>query len=187
MTNGSALSVSCARTGAKASVYDYAYTNVEGRGYTSYNAIDSGNSVLAADDLNLSTTSNEIDLYGNNVTITRGSTESITAGGGTFALANHANETIQAGTAASETFSLSSGFGNETIYGFSASKGADTLDLSISAFSYLNAGMTQAQDLAAVLNHMNGSTITDTKGNSLTLAGVVSTYLSANPGAIHFV
>ncbi len=52
----------------------------------------------------------------------------------------------------SERFQFGQGFGAATIDGFLNSGGnADTIQLSISAFSYLNAGMTQAQDLAAVI------------------------------------
>ena len=52
----------------------------------------------------------------------------------------------------------------------------DTIQLAKSAFSYLTAGMTQAEDLAAVLSHAtrtsSGLTISDTHGDSLTLAGL---------------
>jgi hypothetical protein len=49
--------------------------------------------------------------------------------------------------------------------------------------------MTQAQDLAAVLAHASsiasGLTISDSYGNSLTLSGVSSATIAANPGAVH--
>jgi hypothetical protein len=185
---GAALSFSTLRSG---SANEYSYTNVQGRPYSSYQAIDYASEV-AADDLNLSGSSNEIDLFENNATITRGnSAESFAIGNGSFTLAYHANETIQAGDAEAETFAFSSGFGNETIDGFAtAGANADTLQLSISAFSYLNKNMTQAQDLAAVLSHVStaaSSATTDSKGDSLTLAGVTASTLAANPTAVKFV
>ncbi|MGO9423386.1 hypothetical protein [Roseiarcus sp.] len=185
---GATLSFSTLRSG---SANEYSYTNVQGRPYSSYQAIDYANEV-AADDLNLSGSSNEIDLFENNATITRGnSAERFAIGNGSFNLAYHANETIQAGDAGAETFAFSSGFGNETIDGFATGANPDTLQLSISAFSYLNNTMTQAQDLAAVLSHVStatsSATITDSNGDSLTLAGVTASTLAANPTAVKFV
>ena len=164
---------------------EFSYTKVVGRPYTSFAAIDYANGV-AADDLNLSSTANEIDLYENKATITRGaSAESFAIGTGSFNLAYHANETIQANASVGDTFAFSSGFGRETINGFSATgTSADTLKLSTSAFSYLNTSMTQAQDLAAVIGHVSsgsgGVTIADTAGDSLTLAGLTASALTSN-------
>ena len=89
------------------------------------------------------------------------------------------------GNGSAETFAFSSGFGNETINGFS---GSDTLKLSISAFSYLNRQMTQAQDLAALLGHVSsgsgGATITDSAGDKLTLAGVTASALASTAAGV---
>ena len=140
---GAALSVSTLRSG---SASEYSYTKVTGRACSSYEAIDDG-IYIAADDLNLSGSSNEIDLLQNKVTITRGdSAESFAVGSGSFTLAYHANETIQAADAGAETFAFGSGFGNATINGFAAAgANADTLQLSISAFSY--SGVTRGSEI----------------------------------------
>ncbi len=116
-------------------------------------------------------------------------------GNGSFKLAYHANETIQAGNAnaGAETFVFSKGYGQETINGFAASgANADTLVLSTSDFSYLTGAMTQAQDLAAVLSHVSSSSnasfaIADKWGDSLTFTGVSAATLTANPSAVKFV
>ena len=132
------------------------YSNVEGRTYSSYSSFSSSlyNGIIGADDLNLSAASNEIDLYQNNVAITRnGQAESLAIGNGSFSLAYHVDETIQTANGGAETFAFSAGYGQETINGFSASgTNADTLVLSTSDFAYLNTSMTQAQELAAVLS-----------------------------------
>ena len=88
-------------------------------------------------------------------------------------------------------FAFSSGSGKETINGFATSgANADYLQLSASAFSYLTPGMTQTQELAAVLLNASsgvaGTTITDSHGDSLTLAGISAATLSANPGLVTF-
>ncbi len=173
LANGAALSVSLVRSGATT---DYVYTNVKGRAFSSYTSVLYSNND-AADDLNLSATSNEIDLYQNNITLTRaGQTESLAIGASTSNLAYHANETIQVGNAGAETFALSGnggeGYGKVSINGFAASgTNADTLVLSKSDFSYLTSAMTQAQDLAAVLSHVstgsNGVSIADRWGDNV--------------------
>jgi hypothetical protein len=114
------------------------------------------------------------------------------AGTGSDPLSYHPVETIDAGTSGSEQFILSAGFGKETINGFSASGASpDSIQLAKSAFSYLPAGVTQAQALAAVLdnggaNGSSGLTISDSHGDSLTLAGVTTSTVAANPGMIQF-
>jgi hypothetical protein len=174
------------------------YSNVEGRAYSSYTSIQSG-SFLVADDLALSASSDQINLFGPSgesttaVTIARGGgAESITSDGKTDSLAYRQNEMIQAsGALAPETFAFSSGFGNEIIAGFATSgANADTLELSTAAFSYLNASMTSAQKLAAVLSHVTaapgGATIADSHGDTLMLGGVSAATLGANPGLVKF-
>ena len=189
--NRAALSVSHVDSG---SALECLYTNVKGEAYSSYSSFSSawyGN--IGADDLNLSATSNEINLYQNGITLTRdGSAETLAIGAGAFSLASHASETIQAANGGAETFALSSVYGKETIDGFAASgTAADKLVLSTADFSYLTSAMTQAQDLAAVLSHATsgstGLTIGDTRGDSVALVGVSAATLIANPNAVKFV
>ena len=53
---------------------------------------------------------------------------------------------------------------------------ADTIQLDVASFSFLNANMSQAADLAAILAHASsgasGVTIADSHGDSLTLSGL---------------
>jgi hypothetical protein len=111
---------------------------------------------------------------------------------GSDPLSYHAVETIDATTSGSEQFIFSAGFGAETINGFSASGASpDTIQLSKSAFSYLPAGVTQAQALAAVLDNggargSSGLTISDSHGDSLTLAGVSLSTVARSPAMIQF-
>jgi hypothetical protein len=106
-------------------------------------------------------------------------------------LTYHATQIIDATTSGSENFLFSTGFGAETIQGFAASGTTpDTIQLATSSFSYLTAGMTQAQDLAAVLAKSTQSTaglkIADSHGDSLTLTGMTAAIIAADPGAIKF-
>jgi hypothetical protein len=188
LANGDALSDPSARSG---SATEYNYTNVKGRSYSSYAAIAYANNV-AADDLYLCPSANQFNLIENGATITRGAgVEDFSIGNGSFNVPYlHAYETINAG-GGDETVKLSQGFRNETINGFNASGAkADTLELSKSAFSYLNDGMTQTQDLEALMAHAtsgSGSmTIADSYGDKLTLGGVTAATLTANPGAVKF-
>jgi hypothetical protein len=191
MAAGAALQVSQTARYGNATVESY--TNVTGKSYASYQAFYTSPTVDVADDLNLSSTANELDLWGSNLTISRGSgTESLQAGATKFPAVYHANETIQVGTAGSETFALSSGYGNETIAGFSPSGArSDSLRLQTSMFSYLNSSMSQSADLAAVIGSsshwVSGITIADSYGDRLNLPGVTSSMLLVNPGNISFV
>ena len=164
-----------------------------GRAYTSYESFyGSTYEDLAADDLNLSSNANKLVLYDPSQTVTRGGgSESLQVGTGSDPLAYHAVETIDASTSSGEQFIFSSGFGNETINGFSVSGATpDSIQLAKSAFSYLTAGMTQAEDLAAVMSQAtrtsSGVTISDTHGDSLTLTGVTPSLVAANPGMVAF-
>lgn len=147
------------------------------------------------DDLNLSSTANELVLSAPNLTVTRGAgSESLQIGAGAAdPLSYQQVETIDA-TTSGEQFIFSAGFGNETILGFAGfgrKSTPDTIQLAAASFSYLTAGMSQAQELAAVLaDASNGSsslTISDSQGDSLTLAGVSAATIAANPNAIQFV
>ena len=188
LANGAALTYSKVQTAAGAPP-EYAFSNVQGRAYTSYEAFyGAGFANLAADDLNLSSSANELVLYNPSLTVTRGGgSEALQVGTGSDPLSYHPIETIDASTSGSEQFIFSAGFGNETINGFSASGASpDTIQLSKSAFSYLPAGVTQAQALAAVLDNggaegSSGLTISDSHGDSLTLAGVTKSMVAANP------
>jgi hypothetical protein len=178
---------------AASSPKEYAYSNVQGRAYTSYEAFyGSAYEDLAADDLNLSSNSNELVLYDPSQTVTRGGgSETLTVGTGSDPLTYHAAETIDATTSGGEQFVFSAGFGNETINGFSPSGASpDLIQLAKSAFSYLTPVMTQAEDLVTVMSHAtrsaSGLTIADSYGDSLTLTGVTPTMVAANPAMLGF-
>ncbi len=188
---GAALTYSKVATAAGAPA-EYAYSNVQGKAYTSYKSFD-GSSGLAADDLNLSTSANALVLYAPSMTVTRGGgSESLQIGtGGADPVSYHPVETIDATTSGDEQFIFSAGFGNETINGFEVSGATpDTIDLATSSFSYLTAGMSQAQDLAAVLaqasSSASGLTISDSDGDSLTLTGVTAAMVAADPSMFDF-
>jgi len=192
LANGAALSFSQVTTAAGAPT-EYAYSNVQGRAYTTYDSFyGSGYENLEADDLNLSSSANELVLYDPNQTVTRGGgSETLQVGTGNDPLSYHAVETIDASTSSGEQFNFSAGFGKETINGFSVSGTTpDSIQLAKAAFSYLTPGMTQAEDLAAVMSQAtkssSGLTINDTHGDSLTLTGVTPSLIAANPGIFAF-
>jgi hypothetical protein len=192
---GAALTYSRVTTAAGAPI-EYKYSNVPGKAYSSYVSVyGSGYENLAADDLNLSSSANELELYDPSLTVTRGGgSEALqVAGIGSDPLSYHTVETIDANTSGGEQFVFSAGFGTETINGLSASGASpDAIQLAKSAFSYLPAGVTQAQALAAVLDNggakgPSGLTISDSHGDSLTLAGVTTSMLAANPAMLQFI
>jgi hypothetical protein len=192
LANGAALSYTQVTTAAGAPT-EYAYSNVQGRAYTSYESFyGSTYEDLAADDLNLSSSENKLILYDPSQTVTRGGgSESLRVGTGSDPLAYHAVETIDASTSSGEQFVFSAGFGKETINGFSVSGTTpDSIQLAKAAFSYLTPGMTQAEDLAAVMSQAtrssSGLTIHDTHGDSLTLTGVTPSLVAATPGMLAF-
>ena len=185
LATGAALSYTQVQTAAGAPT-EYAYSNVQGRAYTSYEAFyGSGYENLEADDLNLSSNANELALYDPSQTVTRGGgRETLQVGTGSDPLSYHPVETIDATTSGGEQFLFSAGFGEETINGFSAlGASPDSIQLATAAFSYLTAGMTQAEDLAAVLAHstrsLSGLTISDSQGDTLTLTGVTASTVAA--------
>ena len=192
LANGAALSYTQVTTAAGAPT-EYAYSNVQGRAYTSYESFyGSTYEDLAADDLNLSSSENKLVLYDPSQTVTRGGgSETLQVGTGSDPLAYHAVETIDASTSSGEQFVFSAGFGKETINGFSVSGTTpDSIQLAKAAFSYLTPGMTQAEDLAAVMSQATrsafGLTIADSHGDSLTLMGVTPSLIAANPGMLAF-
>jgi Right handed beta helix region len=192
LANGAALSFTRVTTAAGAPT-EYAYTNVQGRAYTSYESFyGSGYENIEADDLNLSSNENKLVLYDPSQTVTRGGgSETLQVGTGSDPLAYHAVETIDATTSGGEQFIFSAGFGKETINGYNASGASpDSIKLAKSAFSYLTAGMTQAEDLAAVMSQStksaSGLTIYDSHGDSLTLTGVTPSMVAANSSMLQF-
>jgi serralysin len=192
LANGAALTYTRVATAVGAPT-EYAYSNVQGRAYTTFEAFFGvGYENYDAEDLNLSSNQNTLLLYNPSQTVTRGGgTETLTVAGGSDPLSYHPVETIDATTSGAEQFVFSAGFGKETIDGFSASGASpDSIQLARSAFSYLTAGMTQAEDLAAVMAHAtrgaSGLTITDTQGDRLTLAGVTPSMIAANPAMVAF-
>ncbi len=195
MAAGAALGGSTTRIGSGSEIF---YTNVKGKPYSTYEALYTNTTNQILDNLNFSSSANELDLGGGvmsrtPLTITRGSgSETVSASSINFPLAYHRTETIQAANAFRDTFALGTGFGNETINGFTPSGAyADTIQLSTSSFSYLATGMSQAQDLAAVLSHAvansGGTTITNSFGDSLTLTGLTPATITANASHFTFV
>jgi hypothetical protein len=195
LANGAALTETKVQTPAGAPT-EWAYTNVAGKSYSSYESFqvnDGGYTVLGAEDLNLSSTKDELRLYDPGLTVTRGGgAETLQLGtGAADPLSYHATQTIDATSSGSENFIFATGFGSETIQGFAASGTTpDTIQLATSSFSYLTASMTQAQDLAAVLakstENATGLRIADSHGDSLTLAGLTAATIAANPSVIKF-
>ena len=192
LANGAALSYTKMTTAAGAPI-EYAYSNIQGKAYTSYELFyGSGTPIVELDDLNLSANANELVLYDPSQTVTRGGgSETLQVGTGSDPLSYHATETIDATTSTGEQFVFSAGFGKETINGFSVSGTTpDSIQLAKAAFSYLTPGMTQAEDLAAVMSQAtrssSGLTISDTHGDSLTLTGVTPSMVAANPGMFAF-
>ena len=97
---GAAFTYSKVQTAAGAPT-EYAYSNVEGRPYTwsEFPFYGSGYENLAADDLNLSATTDELVLYDPSLTVTRGSgSKSLQIGTGSDPLTYHSVETIDATT-----------------------------------------------------------------------------------------
>ena len=196
LANGAALTESKVPTPAGAPT-EWAYTNVKGqKSYTSYEAFDvvtGGFLLLGAEDLNLSSTKDELRLYDPGMTVTRGGgAETLRVGtGAADTLTYDATQILDVTSSGSENFVFTTGFGSETIRGFAASGTTpDTIQLSASSFSYLKPGMTQAQELAAVLakstQNATGLRIADSHGDSLTFAGLSAPTIAANPSVIKF-
>ncbi len=187
---GAALTYTKVQTAAGAPTA-YTYSNVQGKPYASYESFYG--TTIAADDLNLSATANKLVLYAPSMTVTRGGgSESLQIGtAAADTLSYHPVETIDATTSGSEQFIFSAGFGAETINGFAVSGASpDTIGLTASSFSYLTAGMSEAEELAAVLAHaasgVSGLTISDSDGDSLTLTGLTAAMIAADPSTFNF-
>ncbi|MFY9658490.1 MAG: heparin lyase I family protein [Methylocystis sp.] len=112
------------------------------------------------------------------------------AGGDTFSFTPNASETVNAGGTTSDTFIFQPLFGQVALNGFGV--GVDVLDFKIGDFSYLNAGMSQAADLAALISHNaitasgTSTIITDSFGDHLTLAAITASALKASPASFLF-
>ena len=187
---GAALKLSI--SGTSGAPTDYSYSNVQGRSYNAFDEVYSGNT-LEATDLHLTSGANQMSLAGSDpLSVIRGSgTESLQTPTGNAHLSYALNESIQA-NAGPDLFAFSSGFGQETINGLALTgAAADTIQLSKSTFSYLNSAMTQGQMLAAVLAQAttgpSGTTLHDSAGDSLTLAGVSAASIAASPSQFRFV
>lgn len=173
--------------------YDIAYQNYVGMSYTSYEDVYNAAGARVAESVDNASGSGSLTLYGNGQTVSAGANAlSTTVGADTFALTPHATETIAATGTSGDSFVFHQGFGQDTLNGFVATGSAhETLQFDISMFSYLNSGMTQAQDLAAVLSHTTlnsagAAVLQDSFGDTLTLAGISKATLSSQPGDFHF-
>jgi len=178
--------------------YDIAYTNVTGQSYGSDEAIynDAGTKVATA--YNYLTGAGGLTLSGSDLTVSAGASElggqlASATGGDAFALNPNASETVSASGTTDDTFVFTPSSGQDALNGFVATGAShDMLQFSLGDFSYLNAGMSQAQDLAAVIAHgaitQSGSNtlITDTQGDTLTLNAISKTTLTAQPADFVF-
>jgi serralysin len=117
-----------------------------------------------------------LTLDATGLTVALGSSPSVNYGVDSFSLPTHPSEQIAMNGQTGETFTFTQGFGQDTLSGYAAT--ANMLQLSSAMFSYLNAGMTQAQDLAAVLAHSSstssGLVISDSYGDTLTISTGIS-------------
>ena len=174
-----------------------AYTGVTGQAYTSYENIYTSANRLEAQAFDNANGSGRLSLYDSGLTVAAGSAFSLqlsaSAGGDVFTLNPHANETIAATTTSTgDTFVFSRNFGHDALTGFVATGAShDTLQFAISDFAYLNAGMTQADDVAAVLANSTqtaaGNTvIADSFGDTLTLSAITKATLGANAADFAF-
>jgi hypothetical protein len=154
--------------------------------FTSGAVISSSNQGSSGGALTLSTSANGVSV---NV---GASTLSVTAGAETILVNPHTTESINATNRTRDTFVFTPNFGNDTIQGFVPTGGNhDAIQLDVSMFSYLTPGMTQTQDLGAVLSHATSSggttTISDSLGDTLALTSISASTLQANPAGFKFV
>ena len=167
--------------------HSVAHFNVTGQTYSSYEDIYNTAATLVADAQNNVSGSGNLLLYANGLTITSASgSESLTTGSDMFPITPHSVETTTIQNSHSnETFIYGSGFGQDTIAGFLAptSAGHDHLQFSLTMFGFSSTA-TQAADAQALLSSFASgtanTTITDLKGDTLTLNGVTIATLEAN-------
>src|SRR5208282_1338801 len=108
--------------------------------------------VADAEDMNNG--SGILRISGSDVTISssRSGLDVTTAGGDTFGVNAHANETFAVSRANSEAFDFSSGFGATSISGLQiGGAGSDILEFDLSMFHGLSSTNTAAQNLADLL------------------------------------
>ena len=172
--------------------YDIAYLAVTGKAYSSYEDIYSETHAKVATAQDMTNGSGNLILAGSGLTVFASSgQESVTTGSDVFAIKPHAVETMTSSGQKSETFDFDSGFGQCAITGFLATGAThDVIQVDTSLFSYLSPGMTQAQDVAALLanaTQVGGNLqIADSAGDVLTLNAMTKATLSANPSDFRF-
>jgi len=173
--------------------YDIAYGNYVGLASTSYEDVFNAAGTRVAESVDNANGSGSLVLSGDGQTVTAGAGAlSTTVGRDTFALTPHASETITATGTSGDAFVFHQGFGQDTLNGFVATGSThETLQFDTSMFSYLNASMTQAQDLAAVISHATqtaagAAIIQDSFGDKLTVAAVSNLTLSRQLADFHF-
>ena len=171
-------------TSTVSGAYESQYMNVQGRTYSSFSEIYSASRTLAVTAYDNIDRSGTLQINTSALTVTKGyNSLSVAVGNNSFTLTSHTNESILATGGSRETFVFNPGYGQATIQGFAAVDG-DRLQLATSSFSYLNRGMTQAQEFAALLSHStstnSGLIITDSLGDQLTLLGPSQTLAISN-------
>ena len=163
------------------------WRGVTGASYSIFEAVFNAADVRVATAYDLTNGSGNLSLSGSGLTVSSGAggALSLTAGSDTFVLDAHTKETVNATGYNSEVFSFASGFGSESITGFTAAaSNSDVLSLKLSMFNGLSASDTAAQNAAILLSSnamtQSGSnvTITDTGGDVLTLMGATTSALT---------
>jgi hypothetical protein len=173
--------------------YDVANYAVTGQSYTSVEDVFTAGSAQVAEAQDYNAGSGNLVLDAGSLTILEGPGQaSVTNGADSFAIAAHATETIQASGLAGETFAFDGGFGNDILTGLLGTGSAgDVIQLRTADFSYLTPGMSQAQDLAALISNAAESggnlMVGDLFGDMLTINSVTKAMLTANPSAVRFV
>jgi hypothetical protein len=173
------------------------YGNLKGRDYTSISYLydESGTRIV--------TTLDNVDGSGALRVLPSGAT--ITVGGGIlsvqtpdrqgedgFSVKTRAQQTINISGTSDETVVFGQDFGQVTLIGFRATSKNHALRFDSANFDYLAPEMTQAQKVAALVDHgaivQDGvnTRITDTHGNVVTLKGLPRRALLANQSAIAF-
>lgn len=150
-------------------------------------AVDRSGNVLASQ--TDSASGNTILLSSDGDLINIGASNTVKSGVNSFAFSSNANTSVNVNGHSGSKFSFAQGFGHATVSDLFAS--GSYAQLNSSMFSYLNRGMTQSQDLAAVLAHStssaSGLTISDSHGDTLTIANATAASLLGAPSHLTFV
>ena len=165
---------------------------ITGRSFTSEKAVYNPAGALVANAVDQSSGAGVMTLFASDLTVSAAANSlGVTAGADTFALDPHRRETIDATGFGSEVFNYAFGFGHQTISGFKAGgSGGDTLSLGLSMFSGLSILNTVAADAALLLSSgamaQSGSavTITDLRGETITLEGQTTTALIQSASSV---